>query len=158
MKKKLGLIIIVFAVVLCSACEGDVTRAIRHDGFTIGSDFVCDAIFPKNKKDTDYEKVRYMTGSHIITEAGKIYEISPSQQYSNESNCRVADTSIEVVSIFDSKIVKATDGKFYYLTSEGQTGAYTEVTKEDNNYNTYNLLLGPEGTIKVVTADSNKGV
>lgn len=159
MKKKMEFIIVVFlAIFLCSACDGDVTRAIRHDGFNVGNDFVCDAFFSDDKDVTEYEKIKYLTGSNIITEKGRIYEVSMGQQYANESNCKVADTKIEVVAIFDNKVVKASDGKLYYLIADNQSEPYTEVTDNDSSYLLYDLLLKPEGTIKVMTVNSNDGV
>lgn len=150
--------IMTFVLICCSGCDGDVTRSIRHDGFSIGNDFVCDIFFPKKKDDTSYEKIKYLTDTHIITDKGKIYEISLSQPYANNANCKVADTDIEVDSIFDNKIIKAVDGKLYYLTPDNQTAAYSEVSAEDNSFYIYDLLLNPAGTVKVLTADSSSGL
>ena len=156
--KKYFMFIIVFLVVLCcSACKGNVTRALRHDGFNYGDEFVCDDFFPKNKDDTSYEKIKHLTYNHIITEKGKIYEISLDRKYSNDTNCKVADTNIEVVSIFDDSIVKASDGKLYYLLSDTVT-PYTEVTSQDNSYELYSLLLSQLGVTKVTTVDSSSGI
>lgn len=151
-------LIIVLVLIFCSACKGDVTRALRHDGFSYGDEFVCDVFFPKDKEDTTYERIKYLTTSHIINDKGKIYEISLGQKYSNDSNCKPADTNIEVVSIFDDSIVKATDGKFYYLSTSNSSISYTEVTPEDRSYLVYELLLNPEGTIKVKTVDDSTGL
>ena len=151
-------VFMILVLIFCSACDGDVTRELRHSGFNVGNEFVCDAFYPKNKDDLNYQKIKYFTGSHIITEQGKIYEVSMQQQYANKSNCKVADTSIEVIAIFDNKIVKAKDGKFYYLFADSATTPYSEVTSSDNSYQVYDLLLKPESTIKVITADSSSGL
>lgn len=151
--------LLLFTIFFCCACDGDVTRALRHEGFAYGSEFVCDPFFPKDKEDTSYEKVKYLTGTHIINQQGKIYEVSLTQQYANQSNCRAVDTNIEVVAIFDNKIVKSTDGKLYYLYTDSNKGnAYAEVTAADNSYQLYELLLAPEGTVKVQTVDSSSGL
>ncbi len=139
---------------LCTACEGDVTRALRHEGFAIGEDFVCEAFFDETYTD----KIRYLTGTKIITTSGRIYEVSLGKKYANGSHCKVAETQIRVVSIFDNRIVKADDGKLYSLNDENNMLAYTEITDADNSYAIYRLLLDPEGTIKVITADSSNGI
>lgn len=159
MKKKclFGLLILLI-IGCCSACDGTVTRALRHDGFTYGDEFVCDPFFPKDKEDTSYEKIKYLTSSHIINDKGKIYEMSLGQKYSNDLNCKPADTNIEVVALFDNKVVKATDGKFYYLATDNNTVAYSEVSNQDRSYLVYELLLNPEGTIKVITVDDSAGL
>ena len=156
MKKLITLsFLLVVMVLFCTACEGDVTRALRHDGFNIGVEIVCEAFIGDNAT----EQVRYLTSSHIITTEGRIYEISLGQPYSNKSNCRVADTSLKVVAIFDDKIFKAEDGKYYSLVNQNNgSGAYQAISDKDNAYIFYELLLKPEGTVKVVTADSSNGV
>lgn len=155
--KKCFMFIIVFiSILFCTACKGNVTRALRHDGFNYGDEFVCDAFYPKNKDDTSYEKIKYLTTTHIITDQGRIYEISLDRSYSNDTNCRVADTNLEVVSIFDESIIKASDGKLYYLSSDKAT-PYTEVTSQDNSYELYSLLLSQLGVTKVTTVDSSSG-
>lgn len=145
-------------ILLCTACDGDVTRALRHSGFSINGDFSCDPFFPKNKDDTSYEKIKFLTDSHIINDKGLLYEVSFNQLYANKSNCKKADTAIEVVAIFDERIVKASDGRYYYLLPSNGVTPYTEVTNSDNSYAVYDILLRPEGTKKVVTANSSSGL
>ena len=145
------LLVVIF---LCTACEGDVTRALRHEGFAVGGEFVCDAFFDENYTDS----IKYLTASKIITTSGRIYDISLGQKYSNDAHCKVADTSLKVVSIFDDRIFKADDGKLYTLNNENNVNAFTEVTANDNSYAIYQLLLEPEGTIKAMTADSSNGI
>lgn len=155
MKRKMLFIVIVFMLFLCSGCTGTITRSIRHSGFTIAGDFACDPFFPKDKDDTSYSKVKFLTGTHIISNEGKLYEVSLEKPYASNSNCKEADTTISVVSIFDNKIVRAADGKMYYLNGDNSTTPYSEVTGDDNNYAIYQLLLGQESTIKVITAGSS---
>ncbi|MBP5678885.1 MAG: hypothetical protein J6X28_03560 [Bacilli bacterium] len=147
-------ILLLFVLVICTACEGDVTRALRHEGFSVGGEFVCDAFFDENYTD----KIKYLTASRIITTSGRIYEVNLGQKFSNNANCKVADTSLKVVSIFDDRIFKADDGKLYTLNEENNANAFTEVTSADNSYAIYQLLLEPEGTIKAMTADSGNGI
>lgn len=150
--------LIVFCTLLCCGCQGDITRAIRHEGFNVGDEFVCENFYPKDKKDTSYDKIKYLTGNQVIDENGKIYEISLSQKYANDSNCKAADTNIEVMAIFDNKIVKSSDGKLYNLNASNNVAAYSEVLNTDNYYELYNLLLGSDDTLKVITANSNTGL
>ena len=155
MKKILKMsLLLVVVIIFCTACDGDVTRALRHDGFNLNGDIVCDAFFGENAT----ERIRYLTGDRIITTEGKIYEVSLGQNYSNNQNCRAADTSLRVSAIMDDKVFKATDGNFYTLVNENNTAAYTQISSSDNSYVIYELLLKPEGTIKAMTADSNNGI
>ena len=75
-KNLLRLEIIVLFVGLCCGCNGNITRDIRHAGFTMGGTFECSNFFPQDKEDTDYEKIRYLTGSRLVNTEGKIYEFN----------------------------------------------------------------------------------
>ena len=46
----------------------DVTRALRHDGLSVGGDIVCEAFIGDNATET----VKYLTSKHIITTSGNI--------------------------------------------------------------------------------------
>lgn len=159
MKRKsiFSFLLIMFLVLVCTACNGSVTRDIRHAGFTIGSDFICDGFYPKNKNDTSYTKIKYFTGSNIITDTGKIYELSLGQKYSNNQNCKVAETSLTVKAIMDNAIIKATDNKYYYLLGQSDVPKYSEITTSNNSYALYNMLLKDDDVVKVATADTNSG-
>lgn len=155
MKKIFGLsFLLVGMLVLCTACEGDVTRALRHDGFSLNGELECEVFFT----DEGAERIRYITSDRIINTDGKIYELSLGQKFSNDSNCKAAETTLKVVAIMDDKIFKADDGNIYSLVGENGKGAYTQITSSDNSYAIYELLLKPEGTIKVETADSSNGL
>lgn len=155
MKKKLIVFcILLFVVFLSTACEGTVTRSLRHEGFNVSGDIVCKMLY--NGKEG--EKIKYLVGGKLIAEDGKIYELSMERKYQNGSNCRLANTSLRVAATFDSNVFKATDGKFYLLSTNNGANEYQEVTDQDNSYKIYDLLLRPDDTIKVVTADSTKGV
>ena len=146
----------VFVLMFCTACDGDVTRAIRHDGFAIGSKVKCDIFF--TDQSVAINRVKFFTGTHIISDAGRIYELSLGQAYSSGQNCRDSGKSIIVKSIMDNNIVRGADGGYYYLNGSGQTLPYTKITEADNNYQIYNLLLNDQQVVKVVTADSNNGL
>lgn len=157
--KKIKLIILTGLVLFCcTACKGTITREIRHAGFTMGDTFTCDNFFPKEKDDTNYEKIKYFTGSHLINSEGKIYELSLGQKFANDQNCKVGDTNIVVKAIFDDKIVKGTDNKYYYLVGSNNVANYTLIPETDNSYLIYDLLLKDDGVIKVVTANSSTGL
>ena len=153
---KISLLSLIVAL-CCTGCNGNVTRDLRHDGFTMGGEFKCSPIFPKDKEDTSYEKVKYYTGSHIITKDGKIYEISPSQVFANKENCKEADTKIREQANLDFNVIKGEDNKYYYLFGQSEVAAYSEVSTENKDYQLYDLLLKDADVIKVLTVDSNSG-
>lgn len=156
--KKLSLVLIVVLICLfVSGCDGSVTRAIRHAGFNVDGEFKCDVVMPENKKDTSYEKIRYMIGNYMILEDGTLYELSLGQPYASKQNCKKADTDKKVVSIFDDKYFKSNDDKYYYLTTNGDTPRYSEVPQTDNTYLLVDLLLKDATNVKVVTGNSSTG-
>ena len=155
MKKKIfSFLLLIIVVGTCSACEGDITRALRHDGFAVGSDFDCDPFY----RGVGQETIKYLTANQIITTEGRIYDVSLGQKFSNNSNCKIADTSLKVVATFDDKVFKADDGNIYTMVADNNVPAYTQVTPTDNSYAIYEILLKPEGTIKAMTADSSNGI
>ena len=159
MKKKIVLFSLLFLIVfLCSACNGSVTRDIRHAGFSVSNKFICDDFYPSNKDDTSYKKIKYLTSNNIIDRDGYIYEISLDQVYSNKMNCKKANTDIIVNAVFDNKIVKGKNNKYYYLTEGNNISSYSLVPETDNSYELYNLLLKDEDVLKVITADNSKGI
>lgn len=158
MKKIKFVILAVLVLVCCSACNGTITREIRHAGFTMGDTFTCDNFYPKEKEDTNYEKIKYFTGSHLINSEGKIYELSIGQKFANDQNCKVSDTNIVVKAIFDDKIVKGTDNKYYYLVGSNDVPSYSVIPETDNSYLIYDLLLKADDVIKVITANSSTGL
>lgn len=155
MKKRVFLILV---VIICTACNGNITRDIRHAGFSVGEKFQCSYFYPNGKNDTGYKKVRYLTNTNIIDEDGYIYEISLGQVYSNKENCKKALTDINVKAIYDDKIIKGSNNKYYYLVGENSVASYSEVLNTDNSYELYDILLKGNDVVKVVTANSNSGV
>ena len=145
-----------FVLIFCTACNGNITRSIRHDGFAVSNKINCNTFFSEGAG--VYNNVKFFTGTHIIDQNGKIYELSLSQSYSDGTNCRDSGKSIIVKSIMDNNIVKGADGGYYYLNGSGQTLPYTKIAETDNNYAIYHLLLSDAQVVKVVTADSNAGL
>ena len=156
MKRILKLSVLLFLVmIVCSGCEGDVTRAIRHEGFAIGDEeIVCEPFFREENR----ELIKYITGDRIITSNGTIYELSLGQKYSSNSHCRIADTNLKVVAMFDDRIFKAEDGNLYSLTGQNNGGDYKQITSSDNGLALYELLLKPNDVVKAQTADSSNGI
>lgn len=150
--------VLLFTLFLCVGCQGTVTRALRHDGFSIGNDFACDVVFPAKKDDTSYGKIKYLTNNFFVTEEGKIYELSLQQVYANNQHCMEASTDVVVQSILDNQYFKATNGNYYYLAAQNGIEKYSVVPETDKNYNLMNLLLQDNEVVKVMTADSSTGL
>lgn len=150
------LILGVFVLMFCTACNGNVTRSIRHDGFAVSNKIKCEMFFHEGA--SSYNMIKFFTGSHIIDQNGKIYEVSLSQTYQNGQNCKDSGKNIIVKSIMDNNIVRGADNGYYYLNGSGQTSPYTKISESDNNYAVYNLLLSDPQVVKVVTADSSAGL
>lgn len=160
MNKKIGYLLVLSCVVLfgCTACKGNITRDIRHAGFNMGGTFACSRFYPKDDEDTNYDKIKYFTNSHVINQDGKLFELSLDQTFANKENCKEADTDIVVKAIYDDKIVKSNDNRYYYLTASNNVESYTMIPETDNSYDVYNLLLREDNVVKVVTANSSMGL
>lgn len=156
-RKIIGISLLFIVLVLCTGCNGNITRDIRHDGFDVSTKFICDSFYPSNKNDTSYKKIKYLTNNNIIDNNGYIYEISLDQVYESKQNCKKAKTDIVVKAIFDNKIVKSKDNKYYYLETDNNVVKYSLVLETDNNYELYNMLLYDDDIVKVVTADGSRG-
>lgn len=154
MKKVFVSLTIICICLLCSACDGDVTRALRHSGYSVSEGkFECDAFFSKDST----EKIRFLAGSHAITQDGSIYELSYGQKFSNNQNCKLADTPLKVSSILDDSVFLATNGGIYTF-GNGNQAAYSEINSSDNNYGTYSTLFYSTSGIKYMTMDSQNGI
>lgn len=157
--KKIKYIIIIFCIFILTGCSykyGSTTRTIRHSGFSISDNkFSCDAVYSEKK---DYDEVTIFTGQHFITKDGNLYEVSTSNKFSNNYNCKKVNTKSNVVNILDSSIYKGTDNKYYYLNSSDTIVTYEEVPVTDNNYYLYDLLLSDTEVVKVQTINSQGGV
>ncbi len=161
MKRKLTYFFIIFCLTLCcTGCIGDITRGIRHAGFSLSpSEFKCDAFVSKKLEEaSNNEKIWYFDSGRAITSAGQIYELSLGQIFSNEQNCMLADFSGKAVAVMDNKIFKSSDNKLRYLYSDGNTLAYSEVTANNNLFGVYKLLFNLDGVKKITTYDENSGI
>ncbi len=154
--KKVKLMILVGLILICCGCDGNVTRDIRHGGFTLGGEFQCDVLVPDNEDDTTYEKIKYYRDGYVITENGDIYEISSDKKFSNGDYCKKAKIDFKVDTVFDN-IAKGNDGKYYYLTAQNNAKAYTTVEDTDNSLALYKLLLDDTNNLKVQKVDNNTG-
>lgn len=151
---------IIMILILCTGCDGDVTRELRRDGFQDSEKkFICSPFFPANKEDVNYEKVKFMTANHIVNQDGKLYEYSASNQFSSSENCREAQVYFSVKAIMDGNVAKGFDNKYYALTaSSNNQSLYSEIRSNDNNYLIYQLLLQDDSVVKVTTVDSGNGL
>lgn len=155
-KKVLGIFLL---TLLLTGCNGNVTRELRHAGFSLSSEeFSCAALMPEKESEEPEEKMIYSNSSFAITESGKLYELSLSQPYSNEENCKKISFSIDIIAYMDESILKGEDNKFYYAPGTTTTEPLTEVTTNDSNYQLYKILLGNIAVEKVITVDSNAGI
>ena len=49
MKKRVLLVLLFLVVIICTACNGNVTRDIRHAGFSVGEKFQCSYFYSNGK-------------------------------------------------------------------------------------------------------------
>ena len=138
---------------ICVGCEGDVTRALRHNGYSLSSKkkLVCNVFFGKEAT----EHVRFLTSTHAITDDGVLYELSPNVKYSNEQNCRKAATDIQVKALYGESVALATNGKIYNLVATNEAAAYTEIGPTNNAYEQYKLLFTQTNAVKFVATGSD---
>lgn len=156
MKNKIK-VVIVFLVVcfICTGCMGDVTRGIRHAGFTLSSNEFSCSLLLSNTSDVTYQKLKYVSTTQAITSDGKIYDLSLGQKFSNEQNCKGSDFPRKVTAILDDSIVKGDDDNFYYLSGENM---YSQVSENDSSYGIYTVLFEDATVKRAITADGNNGV
>ena len=162
MKKKKLLILIIVIGLICTGCNGTVTRSIRQDGFGISDKkFVCSTIVPEKKmfskeEANTTEKIKFMSNTLIVSENGNLYEISLGGLYSNNMNCKKVGNGIKVVSMIDNEVVKADNGRYYYLgATNNNVVSYSEVPKEDERLQIYRLILGDNSVVKAMNVNSN---
>ena len=154
MKKKF-FIIILLMVIMCTGCNGTITREIRESGFSVSDSLIeCPILVNKNHDDGTYDKVRFLSDYFAISEAGNIYELSLGGLYSNDMNCRKGGKDIKVKAIYNNMVVRDNNGDFYYLFGNNDVAAYSKVEKEDQFYSLYKILLG-EDVVKSVVVNAN---
>lgn len=158
MSKIKYIIFVILLTFILTGCNGNVTRDLRHDGFSISSsEFTCNYLMPENEKDTSTKKIDFMNDRFAVDEDGTLYEVSLGQKYSNNQNCKKASFDKKVVALMDDTIIKAEDGKFYYAPGNNNNTSYSEVTVNDNSYQIYQMLLSEETSKKVMTANQSTG-
>lgn len=154
--KVIGLLLLIAFV--CCGCDmiyASTTRDIRHSGFALsGAELECDALLDN----PEYDRVKFLTGSHVIMESGSVYSLSIGQKYSNNQNCMASPLTSKVVALFDENVVKTEDGKFYYLVRNGDSAAYSTVPTTESNYGLYQSIFSDTNVLKVKTVDSSNGV
>lgn len=160
MKKKIAIgITSLGLVLLLTGCDGNVTRDIRHAGYNLTSNtFSCEDIVVESNENVILDKISYLNSSFALTEKGHLYEISLSQPYSNNQNCKKIAFSQKVIALMDGSILKGEDKKLYYSPGTSNATPLTEVTINDNSYQIYNLLLSSDAVKKVVTVNQNQGL
>ena len=137
---------------LCVGCQGDITRALRHNGYSLAAKkIVCNVFYGEEAT----EHIRFLTSAHAITDNGDIYEMSPTIKYSNNQNCRKAGTDIRVKALYGDTVALATNGKIYNLVASNEAAAYTEIGPSNNAYEQYNLLFTQTNAIKFVSAGTD---
>lgn len=161
MRKRIKVIGLLLGILfLCSGCDmanASTTRDIRHAGFSVSnSELECPTFFPSR---TGYEKIKFFTNTYAITTEGKFYSLSLGKKFQNNMNCKVPDNFVNknIKAIMDNKIVKASDGKLYYIVASGESPAYTPVTEKDSDYAVYKIIFDDPGVLKVMTVDSSSG-
>ena len=160
MKKIFVLIsILMFALVL-TGCNGDVTRALRNDGFSVKDNkFKCSLLNLDGKEDDDEdntsENVKFLVGDYAIGETGNIYQLSYDQLFSNDMNCKKVAT-IPTRAVLDETYILGEDGKYYYLSAgNGDTVVqFSEMPQEDENYQKLSLFFTGD-VKKAITVNSN---
>lgn len=160
MKKKIAIGITTLGLILLlTGCDGNVTRDIRHAGYGLSSNtFTCEDILPKAKDAIVLDKISYLNDTFAVTEKGNLYEISLSQPYSNNQNCKKIAFDQKVIAHMDGTILKGADKKLYYAPGTTSATPLTEVTVNDNSYQIYNLLLASDAVQKVVTVNQSQGL
>lgn len=152
MKKCILFCLLLCLVFLCTGCEGDITRGIRHAGYNLsGSDLICNDIITKYNN-TDYTKIKFLTSNLAIMSDDRIYEFSFSKQYSSGQNCRISVFDKKVISIFNSNVAKCDDG-YYTLVTNGDVPAFSKLS----DVSLYDIILG-EDVVKAVSVDESSGI
>lgn len=155
--KKIKYIILFILVSICCGCSyfyASTTRNIRHSGFAIASGtFKCDAVFEKKEVN---DKIKFYIGNFMISENGYIYETNLGRVYSNDMNCRKPDFSHKIEAVFDTNVMKDTEGNYYYLSGANNVTPYSKVSELDSNYSLYDILLRDDDVVKASATGTNE--
>ena len=159
MKKVFILISILVISLVLTGCNGDVTRSLRQDGFSVNdSKFKCNLLNLDGKEAKDEntsENIKFLVGDYAIGESGNIYQLSYDKLFSNDMNCKKV-AKIPTKAVFDESYILGEDGKYYYLNAQdGDTVVqFSEVPQEDENYQKLSLFFTGD-VKKAVTVNSN---
>lgn len=161
MKKSFLLLLIICVSLICTGCNGNITRSIRQDGFVINErKFVCSTLVPEKKmfskeqKNTT-EKIKFIDSGMVISENGNMYELSFNGVFSNNMNCKKVGSNIKVKSMIDNEVILGEDGRYYYLGASDNIIKYSEVPRTDPSLGVYKLILGDDNVIKAMSVNSN---
>ena len=145
MKKYL---ILILFILLCTGCNGNTTRDIRHQGYSMNGLFKCDRVYSKDKNDP-VDKIKYLFEGGYINQNGELYDVSLNGIFSNNENCKKNIFTHKIKAIYNTDIVKADDNLLYYIKATDKNEAYSLVNNLDELYPLYTLLLRDEDILKV---------
>lgn len=145
MKKVLILILL---ILICTGCNGNTTRDIRHQGYSMNGLFKCERVYSKDKNDP-VDKIKYLIDGGYVNQNGELYDVSLSGIFSNEENCKKSVFTHKIKAIYNTDIVKADDNLLYYIKATDKNEAYSLVNNLNELYPLYSLLLRDEDILKV---------
>jgi len=158
--KKVFILISIFVISLVlTGCNGDITRSLRNDGFSVSDNkFKCSLLNLDGKEDKEEntsENVKFLVGDYAIGESGNIYQLSYDQLFSNDMNCKKV-ANIPTKAVLDESYILGEDGKYYYLNAGNgdMVVQFSEMPQEDENYQKLSLFFTGD-VKKAVTVNSN---
>ena len=109
MKKVFVLISIMMFALVLTGCNGNITRALRNDGFSVKDNkFKCSLLNLDGKvddeEDNTSEDVKFLVGNYAIGVSGNIYQLSYDQLFSNDMNCKKV-ANIPTKAVLDDKFI-----------------------------------------------------
>ena len=128
MKKVLILILL---ILICTGCNGNTTRDIRHQGYSMNGLFKCERVYSKDKNDP-IDKIKYLIDGGYVNQNGELYDVSLSGIFSNEENCKKSVFTHKIKAIYNTDIVKADDNLLYYIKATDKNEAYSLVNTSFN--------------------------
>lgn len=160
MKKIFVLISIMMFALVLTGCNGNITRALRNDGFNVQDNkFKCSLLNldgkVDDKEDNTSEDVKFLVGNYAIGVSGNIYQLSLDKLFSNDMNCKKV-ANIPTKAVLDEKYILGEDGKYYYLDAgSGDTIVpFSEMPQEDENFQKLSLFFTGD-VKKAITVNSN---
>lgn len=160
MKKVFVLISIMMFALVLTGCNGNITRALRNDGFSVKDNkFKCSLLNLDGKvddeEDNTSEDVKFLVGNYAIGVSGNIYQLSYDQLFSNDMNCKKV-ANIPTKAVLDDKFILGEDGQYYYLTADngGVVEPFSVMPQEDENFQVLSLFFTGD-VKKAITVNSN---